>query len=213
MVKREFIVERQGRSFVLYAGLLDLAHSQGLRAIRTRLVQIPSEDNGQTAVASAEVETDRGTYSGIGDANPTNVARAMLTCTIRLAETRAKARALRDAVNVGVAALEELGDADEAPVLAPADGRLGATPFPSAPVVGAPLEEAPPASPAARPTASATAQATPAQIRAIYSIARDQHNLSEEEVAERSHSLFGAAPAELTRKQASDMITTLKGSR
>src|SRR5260221_8684056 len=95
VVKREFIVERQGRSFVLYAGLLDLAHSQGLRAIRTRLVQVPADDNALTAIVSAEVETDRGTFSGIGDANPANVSRAMLSCTIRLAETRAKARALR----------------------------------------------------------------------------------------------------------------------
>ena len=66
-----------------------------------------------TAIVAAEVETDRGGFSGIGDASPANVARAMLTCTIRLAETRAKARALRDAVNVGVAALEELGDTSE----------------------------------------------------------------------------------------------------
>src|SRR5439155_4191594 len=113
VVKREFVVERQGRSFVLYAGLLELAHGQGLRAIRTRLLQTPSEEKGRAAIVHAEVETDRGTFSGIGDASPSNVARAMLTCTIRLAETRAKARALRDAVNVGVAALEELGDIDE----------------------------------------------------------------------------------------------------
>src|SRR6476660_4040129 len=113
MLKREFIVERQGRSFVLYAGLLDLAHSQGLRAVRTRLIQVPADDNSLTAIVSAEVETDRGTFSGIGDANPTNVTRPMLTCTIRLAETRAKARALRDAVNVGVTAFEELGELDD----------------------------------------------------------------------------------------------------
>src|SRR5258707_9929073 len=123
MVKREFIVERQGRSFVLYAGLLDLAHSQGLRAIRTRLVQVPADDNALTAIVSAEVETDRGTFSGIGDANPANVSRAMLTCTIRLAETRAKARALRDAVNVGVTAFEELGDNDDIMANAPNDAR------------------------------------------------------------------------------------------
>src|SRR5207248_2830924 len=108
----EFIVERQGRSFVLYAGLLDLAHSQGLKSIRTQLIQLPSDDNAQTAIVYAEIETEKGTFTGIGDANPTNVASAMLRCTIRLAETRAKARALRDAVNVGVAAFEELGDDD-----------------------------------------------------------------------------------------------------
>lgn len=113
-IRPEHLVERQGRQFVLYAGLLDLAHAQGLKAIRTQLLQIPSEENGQTAIVAAEVETEKGVFSGIGDANPSNVARAMLTCTIRLAETRAKARALRDATNIGVAALEELGgDADE----------------------------------------------------------------------------------------------------
>ncbi len=199
MVKREFIVERQGRTFVLYAGLLDLAHSQGLRAIRTRLLQVPSEENGQTAIVHAEVDTDRGTFSGIGDASPANVSRAMLTCTIRLAETRAKARALRDAVNVGVAAFEELGEADETAPVGPIDGR-----------VSVPAEE--PAT-SQRVTSPVSGLATPAQVRAIYSIARDQHNLTESEVDERSNALFGAPPHELTRKQASEFITGLKGAR
>ena len=110
MIPKEFLVDRNGKQFVLYAGLLDLAHQQGLKRISTRLIQVPSEENNQTAICSAEVETERGTFSGLGDASPANVSRAMLTVTIRLAETRAKARALRDAVNVGVAALEELGE-------------------------------------------------------------------------------------------------------
>jgi hypothetical protein len=37
-MKKEFIVERQGKAFVLYAGLLDLAHQNGLKSIRTELV-------------------------------------------------------------------------------------------------------------------------------------------------------------------------------
>lgn len=199
MVKREFIVERQGRMFVLYAGLLDLAHSQGLRAIRTRLLQVPNEENGQTAIVHAEVDTDRGTFSGIGDASPANVARAMLTCTIRLAETRAKARALRDAVNVGVAAFEELGEADDVAPDGAIDGRVSVA------------AEEPATTP--RVTSPVSGLATAAQVRAIYSIARDQHNLTESEVDERSHALFGASPHELTRKQASEFITGLKGAR
>jgi hypothetical protein len=59
------------------------------------------------------VETEQGTFTGIGDANPSNVTRMMAPHLLRMAETRAKARALRDAVNVGVTALEELADADE----------------------------------------------------------------------------------------------------
>ncbi len=105
-----FIVSRQGKQFCLYAGLLDEAHRQGLKRISTTLVQVPNEDNNQLAVVAADVETERGTYAGIGDASPSNVARPMVPHLIRLAKTRAKARALRDAVNVGVAAIEELSD-------------------------------------------------------------------------------------------------------
>jgi hypothetical protein len=216
VVKREFIVERQGKSFVLYAGLLDLAHSQGLRAIRTRLIQIPSEENSQTAVVSAEVETDKGLFTGIGDASPANVARAMLTCTMRLAETRAKARALRDAVNVGVAALEELGDLDDVSSVIETRYSNGApngtTATNGTAAFNGPADE-PAMATAGRLPASASALATPAQVRAIYSIARDQHKLNEPEVDERAQGMFGAAPAELTRKQASELITALKETR
>lgn len=113
-MKREFIVERQGRSFCLFAGLLDLAHQQGLRRIETTLVQIPTEDNGRvaicTAVVTLEQDGQQRSFTGIGDAAPNNVAPAMQTALIRMAETRAKARALRDAVNVSVSAFEELGE-------------------------------------------------------------------------------------------------------
>ena len=112
-MKKEFIVERNGKSFVLYAGLLDQAHERGLKSVTTTLVQIPSDLNGQMAIVHATVETTQGTFTGLGDAAPDNVSRMMVPHLIRMAETRAKARALRDAVNVGVTALEELGDLDE----------------------------------------------------------------------------------------------------
>lgn len=111
-MKKEYIINRQGKDFVLYEGLLDEAHQQGLKRITTTLIQIPHEDNGNLAVVQAEVETDRGTFGGIGDAGPQNVNRMIVPHLIRMAETRAKARALRDAVNVGVTAVEELGDLD-----------------------------------------------------------------------------------------------------
>ncbi len=112
-MKKEFIVERDGRTFVLYAGLLDLAHERGLKSITTTLVQIPNELNGNMAICHATVETEQGTFTGLGDACPANVTRLMAPHLIRMAETRAKARALRDAVNVGVTALEELADIDD----------------------------------------------------------------------------------------------------
>jgi hypothetical protein len=122
-MKKEFTVERDGKTFVLYAGLLDLAHERGLKAITTTLVQIPNELNGNVAICHATVETDQGTFTGLGDASPGNVNRMMSPHLIRMAETRAKARALRDAVNVGVTALEELADVDD---LDPDEQRLAA---------------------------------------------------------------------------------------
>jgi hypothetical protein len=112
-VKKEFIVNRQGKDFVLYAGLLDQAHHEGLKRITTKLVQVPSPENGNMAICHAEVETEKGTFTGIGDASPDNVGRMIAMHAIRMAETRAKARALRDAINVGVTAVEELGDVEE----------------------------------------------------------------------------------------------------
>ncbi|MDP9353540.1 MAG: hypothetical protein M3P51_18625, partial [Chloroflexota bacterium] len=120
-MKKDFIIERQGKHFVLYAGLLEEAHEQGLKEITTTLVQLPSPDNGNVAVCTAVVETGKGRFTGIGDASPDNVAPIMRQHIIRMAETRAKARALRDAINVGMAALEELGgdDADPGSAQAP----------------------------------------------------------------------------------------------
>lgn len=109
-MKREFVISRHGKDYVLYAGLLDEAHQQGLKAIKTQLIQAPAATNGNVAICFAEVLTEKGTFTGIGDAEPANVSRAMVTALIRLAETRAKARALRDAVNVSMLSIEELAE-------------------------------------------------------------------------------------------------------
>ena len=127
-MKEEFFINRQGKRFVLFAGLLDEAHTRGLKSIITSMQQIPSEENGNTAIVYASVAMQGGeTFTGIGDASPENVARNIAPHLIRMAETRAKARALRDAINVGVTALEELGeDAQEQPQQSRSAGRSSA---------------------------------------------------------------------------------------
>jgi len=125
-VRDEFMITRQGKQYVLFQGLLDEAHSQGLRGIDTELLQVPSPDNGNVAIVKAVCEMEDGRkFSGIGDASPENVGRNIAPHVIRMAETRAKARALRDAVNVGATALEELSEGDDAP---PAGSSYGGRP-------------------------------------------------------------------------------------
>lgn len=129
-MRDEFMIERQGKKFVLFAGLLDAFHgmaedfdeSGAKPVIETELVQIPVVDGDPTgegmAIVSASVgyKLDEkwvyGPFQGIGDASKENVGRNIAPHLIRMAETRAKARALRDAINVGVTAFEELGGED-----------------------------------------------------------------------------------------------------
>jgi hypothetical protein len=101
-VKKEFIVNRQGKDFVLYEGLLDEAHQQGLSRISTTLIQLPHEENGNMAVVAAEVETSKGVFSAIGEASPQADDRTTTPMYIALAEANAKSRALADAVNIGI---------------------------------------------------------------------------------------------------------------
>jgi len=90
-------------------GLLSLAHDEELRSIRTRIVELPTSTNGQRAVVRALVRTKRGVFTGTGDATPDNVNHEVSGHIIRVAESRAIARALRLAVNIGEVAIEELG--------------------------------------------------------------------------------------------------------
>jgi hypothetical protein len=116
---QKFITKLNGREFVQYGGLLDEAHRQGLKVIKTAIAQVPSADNDFTAICTAEVVLERDgehlTFTGIGDASPKNVNRNIAPHVLRISETRAKARALRDAINVGMCSVEELGPNGELP--------------------------------------------------------------------------------------------------
>ncbi len=112
-IPAEHWIEREGRKFVLYAGLLDAAHRAGLVYLAAELVQAGTDANSLTWVCAATARfADGREFHELADASPSNVSRTMLVNLPRLAATRAKARALRDAVNVGVAAVEELGGDD-----------------------------------------------------------------------------------------------------
>ena len=221
-MRKEFIVERQGKTFVLYAGLLDLAHQNGLKSIRTELVQIPTEANNRIAIVTATVVLEKEgverTFTGIGDAAPNNVAPMMLTCLMRMAETRAKARALRDSVNVGVTAFEELGEED-ATDGAPERGYYVPASRPTRPERSAntPLRIANSNTPPARPSSARSASAaetkgasiglrTEAQADAIRSLCRRGDRDADALIRER-FSVEGLDA--LSQIQASELIRAL----
>jgi len=106
-----FIKTIEGRDFVLYSGLLDLAHQKGLLKIEVEPLQYPTKENGYFAICKPTAASKFGEiFIDAGDANPTNCNSKVAKHLLRMASTRAKARALRDMTNIGLTALEELGD-------------------------------------------------------------------------------------------------------
>jgi hypothetical protein len=106
-----FIIKIENKDFVQYAGLLDLGHQKGISQIEVEPIQLPNQDNGNFAICKATVVSDTGkTYTDLGDANPQNVTSKVSRHLLRMASTRAIARALRSFTNIGMTCLEELAD-------------------------------------------------------------------------------------------------------
>lgn len=55
--------------------------------------------------------------------------------------------------------------------------------------------------------------ATAAQVKAIYTIAQEEHGLSEEQMNEHAKKAYGKLPAALTKQEASRLIDRLKGKK
>ena len=108
------IIRLQGKEYVTYRGLLFVAHEAGLESVDVKLINWDAES--KMAIVQATVKGERGSFSDIGDASPSNVNRMIANATIRMASTRAQARALRSYLGVGFTSLEELpGDQKSKP--------------------------------------------------------------------------------------------------
>ena len=109
-----FLTNIKGKDFVLYAGVLDLATQRGLLKLEVELIQFPSKGNNHEAICRAVAVGKNGEVFGdIGDANPGNCHTMIAKHLIRMASTRAKARALRDLCNISLVTVEELSDFDD----------------------------------------------------------------------------------------------------
>jgi hypothetical protein len=110
-ILERYLVQVKGAVFVKYAGILKLAHAMGLQTINTDLVQLDLEKPMAIFKATITAKTKDGitSFTGYGDATPKNVSNMVAPHMIRVAETRAKARALRDFVGCKYVSAEELG--------------------------------------------------------------------------------------------------------
>jgi hypothetical protein len=129
---RQFVSDRDGRPVVSFQGLIHLLHdiTEGEFSVVNEVIQQGSKDNGNETIVRCTIEGQRRGKTGsskvpftvvcYGDAAPGNITRMIEPHMRRMAETRAMARAMRVATNVGLVAAEELGPGRATP---PAQGR------------------------------------------------------------------------------------------
>ena len=82
-----------------------MAHERGLVNLSAHFISVTND----LALAEATAEfADGKTFMECADASPSNVNAKIRPHFPRMALTRAKARALRDALNISVASIEEM---------------------------------------------------------------------------------------------------------
>ena len=105
----QHVVMIQGKPFVKFAGLLQMAHERGLVSLTADW----TANESALALAHAVARfSDGRVFEESGDATPENTNRKVAPHFRRVALTRAKARVLRDALGVDLVAVEELSDSE-----------------------------------------------------------------------------------------------------
>ena len=109
-VPPQYVVIIQGKRYIRYAGLLYLAHQRGLVSLKARFISVTPE----LALAEAEATfADGKVFVEAADSTPTNCGPQVRQHYPRMALVRCKARALRDALNLGdLCTVEELSEGD-----------------------------------------------------------------------------------------------------
>ena len=100
------IVNLKGKEYVLFSGLLDLAHRNGLESLTSRIIHFDMEKG--ECVHEASATGARGSYIAHGDSTPENTGKMVASAFIRMSETRSYARVLRLYLGTGMCSKEEL---------------------------------------------------------------------------------------------------------
>lgn len=120
--RKEFLIKiggSKGKEAILYNGLLALAHSdERFGHIQAYITQYPTKENGNVCFARAEIYNKEGNIVGMeeADASAANCGKMTAASFPRMALTRAKGRAFRDFLNVGMVTADEIADVYEEPL-------------------------------------------------------------------------------------------------
>lgn len=117
--KSKYIIRIKDKEYILSDGLKSLAHEKGIKQLTTHILQMPNKENHETCIVEAKLigydfnpmskEVQQVEYIAIGDANIGNCNKQVASSFIRVAETRAVCRVLKNYTNIGLVAFEELG--------------------------------------------------------------------------------------------------------
>lgn len=105
----------QGREYISHAGLLAIAHRMGFVKSETNIIQVDLEKHIAIVKATVTMKENHQlkTFEGLGDSTPENTNKNIQSACLRMAETRAINRALRQATNIGLTSLEELPEKED----------------------------------------------------------------------------------------------------
>ena len=186
------------RTFPVVGGRLRLAHEGNQRlSLQTELVNW----TGDYAVIKCVAVTDKGQFFGYGTANNQRDAR-LAESLIELAETRSIARALRFAgFGMEFCGAEEVSHVTDSEIPAATKDNGDNRPE-SGPPNGGTAETTP-------GTKIVRGQATQAQVRAILALTK-RNGYGDEQIEEMLHSMKAARFEDLSRENASRLISNLQ---
>jgi hypothetical protein len=104
VIPAHFLQQLQGKPFIKFVGLLQMAHEEGLVSLTEEWTFNSEELSLAHAVATF---ADGRMFAGSGDSTPQNAKNIGLAWR-RMALTRAKARALRDGLAIDMCSVEEM---------------------------------------------------------------------------------------------------------
>ena len=215
-LKEDFIIQIDGKDFVKYAGLLDLAHQIGLSKSEVETLQLPTKENGDFAICRATVVSKTGeTFIDLGDANPQNCNAKVGKHLLRLASTRSIARSLRAMTNIGMTCLEELDGIDDVAGNNKSNPKSKSAPKKVSPVKKAESQKQPEPNesasdePKTEPASENMPAMSEAQRRAIANLSR-RRGISMEDVENMADRLYAKNLEALTVPEASSFIRELQ---